>query len=91
MTIVYEYGGHGVDIRLQSTMVPPGVYWDMSENMSSTVAVADPEGVLVTKGGTRVSLVSVNGIGEIRWHVYPLSTPERWTRLLEFFELEEVE
>ena len=90
MTIVYEYGGHGVDIRLQSTMVPPGVYWAYDQNFSSTVAVADPEGKLVTKDGRRVQLISINGIGETRWHVDESTARESWPKLLEFFELREV-
>lgn len=62
---VFEYGGYGVNIKLTSASTSKDVVWVRG---NSFVLVDDPEGDFLL-GEQRVNLVSVNGIGEIRWDV----------------------
>lgn len=64
---IFKLGGHGVDVELRTETDPPGVYWTRE---ASYVLVADPLGGW-NCGGRRVSLLSINGLGEIRWGVRP--------------------
>lgn len=78
---VQKYGGRGVDIKLRSHTDPPKdtVFWspqkyhpngDPAGGFNSFVVVDDPKhGNFATPDGQRVSVISVNGIGEIRWRV----------------------
>lgn len=63
-----KYGGHGVDIKLQSAHDTHGgrVFWNQG---NSYVIVPDDRGEWRTSGGERVTLLSINGIGEIRSRV----------------------
>jgi hypothetical protein len=83
---VYQYGGYGVDVKLHSKTVPSDVYWDAVAN--SYVLVEDKEGLWATQDGKRVSIVSVNGIGEIRWHLreYEAGDHVSWFNLQEVRE-----
>lgn len=45
-----------------------GVYWD--EKGNSYILVKDPVGDYRTPEGEQVSMVSINGIGEVRWYEY---------------------
>ena len=67
--MLQAYGKHGVDVRLQSftSPGPDTVYW--SERTNSYVCVADTHGPWVTSDGKPCALLSINGIGEIRWSV----------------------
>lgn len=69
---IYNYGDRGVDIKLRGEYDPPGVFWT---NRASYVLVnaQDPERSWRTPQGIPVDLVSVNGIGEIRWSVSAFS------------------
>jgi len=42
---------------------------EKQNGFNSFVLVANPDGPWATKDGTRVTLASINGIGEIRWTV----------------------
>lgn len=46
---------------------------DPAGGFNSFCLLADPNGRWVARSGERVSLVSINGIGEIRWSVDPNS------------------
>jgi hypothetical protein len=61
-----SYGGHGVDIRLSNSRTTNQVFW--SQRGNSYVIVADDDGPHV-KDGQRVALLSINGMGQIRWRV----------------------
>jgi hypothetical protein len=69
----YEYGGSGVDVKLYSERDPSDVWWSPRKpsggGYNSYVIVHDPRGPFRSPKGDRVSLVSVNGHGEIRWDV----------------------
>ncbi len=80
---LYEYGGHGVDISIDSPSSPSDVYW--SPGFNSFVLVRNEEnGCWLTAAGQRCDLVSVNGRGEIRWHV----TNNNWDEgAIEHFKL----
>lgn len=63
-----ERGGHGVDIRLTSMRSNQFVFWSARGNSYVVVrdgAVNEPE---------KFRILSINGIGEIRW------TVEDWNR-----------
>lgn len=67
---LYRYGGFGVDVKLASRNDPADVYW--SEGYNSFVLVhphIEDSGNWFTPDGQRCDLVSINGIGEIRWVV----------------------
>lgn len=64
---VFKYGGYGVDVKLQSMKTSPSVFWSKAHH--SFVVVDDPQRGDFSYKGRRVSLISVNGIGEIRWKV----------------------
>lgn len=75
-----KYGGHGVDVALVS-MTNPGpdvVFWSkransyvLVEGNGAAPGMRDGSDGRWLLGGTRVHLVSINGIGEIRWEVEP--------------------
>lgn len=78
MATLYNYGGCGVDVKLVSRYDPgpEDVFW--SKQGSSYVLVEPSQ-----RGGTwihpvhgEVNLVSINGMGEIRWDVMPWSYGE---------------
>jgi len=62
-----EYGGHGVNIGLLTDRNTPKVWW--SKDYNSYVVALDGRGEWMMENGTRVNLLSINGIGEIRWGV----------------------
>ena len=74
---ICRYGGNGVDIALQSHSNPgrDQVYWsprgivDGRGGFNSFVLVEDERGVWRAPNGERVALLSINGIGEVRWDV----------------------
>lgn len=78
---VLKYGGRGVEIALLSASDPgpDTVFWSKRSykpdgevdrhGHNSFVIVADVRGGWLTKDGVEVALLSVNGIGEIRWSV----------------------
>lgn len=61
------YGGHGVQIGLQHANNTAQVFW--SQQYNSFVITPDPKGQWLTPDDEQVSLLSINGIGEIRWPV----------------------
>ncbi len=73
--VILKYGGRGVDVALKSERNPgpDTVYWSPRKptggGYNSFVVVADERGPFVTSDGARVALISINGIGEIRWSV----------------------
>ena len=74
---VLKYGGRGVDIVLKSfsSPGPDTVFWSKPDpstgrgGCNSFVCVEDPRGFWLTEDGQRVNLISINGIGEIRWTI----------------------
>lgn len=64
--MISKYGGNGVDIRLTSVANTSQVFWSHKHN--SYVIVEDEKGEW-SYYGKRVALLSINGIGEIRWRV----------------------
>jgi hypothetical protein len=60
-----KYGGHGVDIKLTFHGDTQGgrVFWS---DGNSYVIVADDRGEWRTSSGERVTLLSINGMGEVR-------------------------
>jgi hypothetical protein len=69
MITIQKYGDHGVDIKLTAIGSTDSVFW--SHRTNSYVVVENERGAFEIDG-TKVSLVSINGFGEIRW------TVERW-------------
>ena len=67
MPEVFEYGGYGVNVKLTEMRDSKDVVWVRG---NSFVVVDSPERGDFTLGlnGQRVQLVSINGIGEIRWN-----------------------
>lgn len=65
MAEIFEYGGYGVNVKLTNANYSPDVAWVRG---NSFVLVANPKGRFL-HGSQRVDLVSINGIGEIRWPV----------------------
>jgi hypothetical protein len=63
-----ERGGHGVTTQLTTTRNTPGVFWSRRHN--SFVIVRDEQGPW-RLGTERVALLSINGIGQVRWAVRP--------------------
>lgn len=61
---VFKHGGYGVDVKLNTMETTTDVFWIRG---NSYVLVAEDRGHFKTKDGTRVAIVSVNGIGEVRW------------------------
>lgn len=59
-----EYGDYGVRRNLRHMVSGPGVFWSLKGN--SYVACRGPQDT--------IRIVSINGIGEIRW------TVEEWNR-----------
>jgi hypothetical protein len=82
---ILKRGGRGVQVALHSHTDPgpDTVYWSpqrwRDENgrlepaggFNSFCLVENPDGRWVARSGERVSLLSINGIGEIRWSVEP--------------------
>lgn len=77
---ILKYGGRGVDVALRthSDPGPETVFWSPPRyhedgspggGFNSFVLVDDPNGYFLTEAGERVALVSINGIGEIRWKI----------------------
>lgn len=64
---VFEYGNYGVNCKLTSMQTNKDVFWHRG---NSFVVVDDPQRGGFLLGSQRVSLVSINGIGEIRWPVW---------------------
>ena len=77
-----KYGGRGVNIALHSKYYPAGVYWSpvvhgrggsySGGNSFVMVKESDPDRALFEhpEHGS-VDLVSINGIGEVRWKIEP--------------------
>lgn len=67
MAEIFEYGGHGVNIKITG-MDPnnPDIAWVRG---NSFVMVEDQECGPFLCGTTPVRILSVNGMGEIRWAV----------------------
>ena len=67
-----EYGGHGVDIKLQHPYNTKNVFWSRQGNSYVMVeADAPSDRTFRTPDGRHVKLLSINGIGEIRWAAEP--------------------
>ena len=69
-----EYGGYGVNLQLPRDNNTPEVYWSKDSQgrpNNSYVVATNPTGPWKMDDGTRVDLVSINGIGEIRWRIEP--------------------
>ena len=64
---VYEYGGSGVNVTV-GVHGTPGLVWIGS---SSYCLVSDHLGRYRTKSNQKVSITSVNGIGEIQQIIQP--------------------
>jgi len=62
-----ERGDYGVKRQLRTMQNSPAVYWS-TPHANSYVAVRERDG--------RFSVLSINGIGEVRWEIDPLNT--RW-------------
>lgn len=68
MPEVFEYGGYGVNVKLTEMRDSDDVVWVRG---NSFVVVDNPKtGDFKLPNGQRVDLVSINGIGEIRWDVW---------------------
>lgn len=82
-----QYGGHGVDIKLDNFGSHEGrVFWKLPEH-NSYVMVPDPRGGFKTPDGTTVSILSINGIGEIRWSVQDWGPSDREAAVVAAFEV----
>ncbi len=67
---LYSYGGYGVDIQLHSRYIPSDVFWGEKGNSYVVVTPRAPEqATLIHPEHGSVNLVSINGLGEIRWNV----------------------
>lgn len=77
---VLKYGQRGVDVALRSYTDPGNdtVFWSKQRyhddgspagGFNSFVCVADEKGEWLTEDGQKVALLSINGIGEIRWRI----------------------
>jgi len=64
---VFEYGNYGVNIKLTSMETNKDVIWVRG---NSFILVDDPKRGDFLLGGQRVALLSINGMGEIRWPVW---------------------
>lgn len=65
---VFEYGGYGVNCKLTEMRTNKDVVWVRG---NSFVLVKNEErGPFFAPNGDRVDLVSINGIGEVRWPVW---------------------
>ena len=86
---VYKYGGYGVDVKLISYSNPSDVFWSEKCNSYVIVEPRDPDRALFThpEHGP-VNLISINGMGEIRWDTLPwdVDKPEQ-KAAMEFFGL----
>lgn len=66
------YGGHGVQITLNYFLNTNRVFWSSRGNSFVMVGVEKPEHYsFITPTGLHVKLLSINGIGEIRWTCDP--------------------
>ena len=76
MPEVFEYGGYGVNVKLTEMRTTKDVVWVRG---NSFVVVENKErGPFVLPNGDRVDLVSVNGIGEVRWPVWSRAASSRF-------------
>lgn len=72
---VQRYGGFGVDYKIQDARNIPGELWwsprgpDGYGGFNSYVVVASDHGIFLLPDGERVDIVSINGLGEVRWPV----------------------
>jgi hypothetical protein len=64
---VFEFGGYGVNVKLTVMETSKDIVWVRG---NSFVLVDSPEQGSFLLDGQRVELVSINGIGEIRWKVW---------------------
>jgi hypothetical protein len=64
-------GGHGMDIKLQAMVSTNQVFW--SRNHNSYVVVLQGS---VNDGDPAYRVVSINGLGEVRWVLDPQES--RW-------------
>lgn len=97
---VLKRGGRGVEVSIISarTPGPDTVFWServekdgevVRHGGNSFVVVASDTGDWRTRDGERVALLSVNGIGEIRWSVSAQQYDHRNAEgSIEHFELE---
>ena len=60
-----SYGGYGVDLKLSHAGNTDRVFW--YEGNSYVFCPDENYGTHVTEDGRQVAIISVNGIGEIRW------------------------
>lgn len=67
MPEVFDYGNYGVNIKLTSMETNKDVVWVRG---NSFVLVDDPKRGDFLLNGQRVALLSINGMGEIRWPVW---------------------
>ena len=85
---MYQFGGHGVDVKLHSMACTDNIVW-VSGNSYVRVAVPDTASeydrqyrVHRNDYGEEYYIYSVNGIGEVRWYInnhYDLDRPENAT------------
>ena len=94
----FKFGGYGVDVRIRGEW-EPDVYWDKRlapsgyRRFNSYVLVEGNESIpgnVQDTDGNRFSIVSVSGMGEIRWIAGPREG-ELWPWLLEAFDVTEVQ
>ncbi len=78
---IYKMGGHGVKIQLKCAPNNGGeftyqdVYWTSGIYASYVLVEAgDVSCYWLTPDGQKVRLISINGLGEIRWEVTPDSS-----------------
>ena len=74
----HKYGNFGVDYSIPAMGTNSAVFWsvktDKTNGGNSYVLVENPEGTWVVEG-VRCDIVSINGIGEVRWNVMRYEKP----------------
>lgn len=60
-------GGHGIDRRLHDMRNAPDVFWSAGANSYVAVALDEPTRLYGIVSQPGFQIVSINGIGEIRW------------------------
>ena len=69
--MTFQYGRHGVDVGLTSMRTTPDIFWSDRGNSFVTVRPEpDMRGEWIQPDGSRVDLLSINGMGEVRWQVF---------------------
>lgn len=61
------FGGHGVNRQLNHMRSNEAVYWSRGGNSYVVVQIEEPQRIWGTVSDPGYHIVSINGIGEIRW------------------------